>query len=66
MSSRIIFGLLLGAACMAQGLWVLAVQPDPPATARVATRKSRQITAIAAVVIGVFAIALNAASLQSE
>ena len=59
MTVRIIFGLLFGAFLLAQGLWILAVRPDPPASARTATRKSRQIIAIGAVIIGVFLIALN-------
>jgi len=58
MSFKIIPGLLLAAYVLAQGLWILAVSPDPPAGARAATRKSRQMVAIGAVVLGVFLIAL--------
>ncbi len=59
MSIGIICGLFLGALALAQGLWILAVHPDPPAGARIATRKSRQIIAIGLAIIGVFLTALN-------
>ena len=58
MALKLIPGLLLAAYVLAQGLWILTVSPDPPAGARTATRKIRQIVAIGAVVLGVFMIAL--------
>ena len=66
MSFRIICGLLLGAFVLGQGLWILAVRPDAPVGARTATRKSRQIIAIGAIILGVFLVALNVSSISSE
>lgn len=51
---------LFGALILGQGLWMLAVRPDPPAGAQIATRRSRQIIAIGLIIIAVFAIAFNA------
>jgi hypothetical protein len=56
---------LFGALILGQGLWILAVNPDPPAGARTATRRSRQITAIGLIILAVFAIAFNASSIFS-
>ncbi|MBA3670063.1 MAG: hypothetical protein H0W71_08385 [Sphingomonas sp.] len=47
-------------------MWILAVRPDPPAGAVTATRKSRQIIAIGAVIIGVFLIALTVSNIGPE
>ena len=63
MSVRLISGLALGALALGQGLWVLAVRPDPPAGARTATRQSRQLIAIGMAILGVFLIALNVSSI---
>ena len=63
---RVLGALLLGAVVIGQGLWILAVQPDPPANAKIATRKSRQLIAIGMVIIGVFMIALFTAQIPSE
>ncbi|NUR44784.1 MAG: hypothetical protein HOP91_01305 [Sphingomonas sp.] len=57
---------IAGAACIAQGLWMLAVRPDPPAGAgagAATTRRGRQVTGIALVILGVFGIAANASSI---
>ena len=63
MSVRTISGLFVGAYALAQGLWILAVRPDPPAGARTATRRFRQVIAIGMAIIGVFLIASNVASI---
>ena len=66
MSFKAVLVLLLAALILGRGLWMLAVTPDPPATASVATRKSRQMIAIGFVILGVFFVALQTSLLLSE
>jgi hypothetical protein len=66
MSLRLIPGLFLAAFVLGQGLWILAVSPDPPAGVKTATRKSRQIIAIGSIILGVFLVALFTTQFVSE
>ena len=55
---------LAGAACIAVGLWTLIVRREPPAgTSGATTLRGRQIAAIAAVILGVFALAVKASQI---
>ena len=57
---------LFGAVLIGQGLWMLTVRPDPPAgTTGPTTRRGRQIVAIGAVILGVFALAVKASQIFS-
>ncbi|NUQ18868.1 MAG: hypothetical protein HOP95_10540 [Sphingomonas sp.] len=52
MTLDMIAGLVLAIFVIAQSAWILVFRPDPPATAKTATRTSRQIIAVAGILIG--------------
>ena len=66
MTLKTILALLLAVYVIGMGVWVLAFRPDTPATAQTATRKSRQLIAIGAIVIGVLSIAVQFYPFPSE
>ena len=60
---RNVLGLILGLYAVAQGCWVLIARPDPPPSAKTATRASRRAIAIAAIIIGIAYIVIQLSDL---
>ena len=64
MSWHDILTAIFGAFGIAQGLWLLAIQPDPKTGAGIIkTRKGRQIAGIVEVIAGVILISLSVSSI---
>ena len=52
-------GVLLGLWALGSGLYLAAIRPDPPPAARTATRTSRGLIGVAAIVVGLFNIYIH-------